>query len=120
MAVTSLVPTGLLTKQTGNKLSYLLVALVAYCAKYCLRGSSCCTARVVGQVSSGKTREVMGFNHTDLSIHIERVTFLRPVMYRPKMGRVKARKLRVKSKIFLFSKMVLDYGNRSADICLVV
>ena len=48
------------------------------------------------------------------------VTFLQPVMYRPKMGIVKARKLRVRSKIFLFSKTVQDYGNRSADIHLVV
>ena len=41
-------------------------------------------------------------------------------MYQPKMGIVKARKLGVRSKIFLFSKMVQDYGNRSADICLVM
>ena len=32
------------------------------------------------------------------------------------MGIVKARKLSVSSKIFLFSKTVKDYGNRSADI----
>ena len=47
-------------------------------------------------------------------------TFLQPVMYRPKMGIVKARKLGAKSKIFLFSKTVQDYGNRSADICRVM
>ena len=41
-------------------------------------------------------------------------------MYRPKMGIVKARKLIVSSKIILFSKTVQDYGNRSADICLVM
>ena len=41
-------------------------------------------------------------------------------MYRPKMGIVKARKLGARSKIFLFSKMVQDYENRSADICLVM
>ena len=44
-------------------------------------------------------------------------TFLH-VMYRPKMGIVKARKLGLRSKIFLFSETVQDYGNRSADICL--
>ena len=47
-------------------------------------------------------------------------TFLWPIMYKPKMGTVKARKLGVRSKIFLFSKMVHDNGNRSADICLVM
>ena len=47
-------------------------------------------------------------------------TFLRPVMCVPKMGIVKARKLGVRSKLFLFSKTVLDYGNRSADNCLVM
>ena len=36
------------------------------------------------------------------------------------MGIVKARKLGARSKIFLISKMVQDYGNRSADICLVM
>ena len=36
------------------------------------------------------------------------------------MGIVKARALIVRSKIFLLSKMVQDYGNRSADICLVM
>ena len=35
------------------------------------------------------------------------------------MGIVKTRKLSVRPKIILFSKMVQDYGNRSADICLV-
>ena len=44
-------------------------------------------------------------------------TFLH-VMYRPKMGIVKARKLGLRSKIFLFSETVQGYGNRSADICL--
>ena len=61
--------------------------------------------------------------HRDLSIHIERVLwvmFWRPVMYRPKMGIVKTRKLSVRPKIILFSKTVQDYGNRSADICLVM
>ena len=41
-------------------------------------------------------------------------------MYRPKMGIVKASKLSVRSKITLFSKTVQDYGNRLADICLVM
>ena len=41
-------------------------------------------------------------------------------MYRPKMGIVKTRKLSVRPKIILFSKTVQDYGNRSADICLVM
>ena len=41
-------------------------------------------------------------------------------MYRPKMGIVKTRKLRARPKIILFSKTVQDYGNRSADICLVM
>ena len=36
------------------------------------------------------------------------------------MGIVKARKLSVRSKIILFSKTVQDYGNRSANICLVM
>ena len=43
-----------------------------------------------------------------------------PVKYGPIMGTVKARKLSARLKIFLFSKMVQDYGNRSADICLVM
>ena len=61
--------------------------------------------------------------HRYLGIHTERVlceTFLRPVMYWPKMGTVKARKLGARSKIFLFSKTVQDCGNRSADICLII
>ena len=61
--------------------------------------------------------------HRYLSIHIERVmceAFLRHVMYRLNMGIVKARKLGLRSKIFSFSNMVQDYGNRSADICLVL
>ena len=61
--------------------------------------------------------------HRDLTIHIERVlceTFLQPVMDRPKMGVMKARKLGVRSNFFLFSKMVQDYGNRLADICPVM
>ena len=55
----------------------------------------------------------------DLYIHKERVlceTFLRPVMYCSKMGIVKARKLGVRSNIFLFSKTAQDCGNRSADM----
>ena len=36
------------------------------------------------------------------------------------MGIVKTRKLSVRPKIILFSKTVQDYGNRSADICLVM
>ena len=36
------------------------------------------------------------------------------------MGIVKARKLGLMSKIFLFSKMAKDRGNKSADICLVM
>ena len=36
------------------------------------------------------------------------------------MGIVKARKLGVRLKIFLCSKTVKDYGNRLADICLVM
>ena len=46
-------------------------------------------------------------------------TFLQPFMYQPKMGLVKARMLGERSKIFLFSKTVKDYGNRLAEICLV-
>ena len=41
-------------------------------------------------------------------------------MYQPKMEIVKARKLGVRSKIYLFSKMVQGYGNGSADIWLVM
>ena len=47
-------------------------------------------------------------------------TVLQPVMYWPKMGIVKARKLGARSKIFLFSKTGWDYENRSADICQVM
>ena len=41
--------------------------------------------------------------------------------YRP-LGTVTVgkRKFGVRAKIFLFSKMVQDYGNRSSDICLVM
>ena len=56
-------------------------------------------------------------------LNIERVlceTFLEPVVYRPKMGIMKARKLGAGSKIFLFSKTVQDCENRSDDICLVM
>ena len=48
------------------------------------------------------------------------VTLLRPFIYPPKMGIVKARKMGRRSKIFSFSKTVQDYGIRSADICLVM
>ena len=41
-------------------------------------------------------------------------------MYQPKVGIVKAKKLGARSTIFLFSKTVQDYGNRLADICLVM
>ena len=41
-------------------------------------------------------------------------------MYWPKMGTVKARKLGVRSKTFLFSKTVQGYGNRSADLGLLM
>ena len=41
-------------------------------------------------------------------------------MYRLKIGIVIARKLSVRSKIILFSETVQDYGNISADICLVM
>ena len=41
-------------------------------------------------------------------------------MYWPKMGLVEAKKLGERSKIFLFPKTVQNYGNRSADICLVM
>ena len=59
----------------------------------------------------------------NIVVYIERVlcvTFLRPSIYRHKQGMVKARKLEVRSKIFLFSKMMQVYGNRSADICPVM
>ena len=39
-------------------------------------------------------------------------------MYQFKMEIVKAAKLVVRSKIYLFSNLVQDYGNRSADIWL--
>ena len=58
----------------------------------------------------------------DLGNHIERVlreTFLWLVMHWPKMGIVKARKMDVRSKLFLLSKAVQDFGNRSAELCLV-
>ena len=42
------------------------------------------------------------------------------VLYCPKMGIVKAKKLCVRSKTLLFSKKVQDYGSRSADICTVM
>ena len=41
-------------------------------------------------------------------------------MYRPLLGMVKARKLEVKLKKMLFFKTVLDYENRSSDMCSVV
>ena len=41
-------------------------------------------------------------------------------MYRPKMEMVKAVKLSVRPKIILYSKTEQDYGNRLADICLVM
>ena len=41
-------------------------------------------------------------------------------MYPPRMGKVKTRKLSARPKIILFSETVQDYGNRSADICLVM
>ena len=47
-------------------------------------------------------------------------TFLHPIMYRPKMETVKARKLEARLKVLLFSKTVQDYGNISTDICLVM
>ena len=51
---------------------------------------------------------IVGFAYRNLRIHREDVveTYLRPVMYRPKMGIVKDRKLGVKSKIFLLSKSI--------------
>ena len=62
----------------------------------------------------------------DLRVHIERGlgdTCLQPLMNQPVMGIVETRKLGARSKIFLFSKMVLDYGNRSPkrspNLCLV-
>ena len=46
-------------------------------------------------------------------------SFLWPVIYQPKMGIVKTRKLVVWSNIF-FPKMEAYYRTRSADICLVM
>ena len=43
-------------------------------------------------------------------------TFLMPNIYLP-MATVENRKFVVRSKIFLFSKTVLDYGNLFAEIC---
>ena len=66
-------------------------------------------------------KSLTDLRHRDLST-LERVlyvTFLLPFIYRHKMGIVKAIKFSVRSKIFLFSKLVQDYGNRSADICVV-
>ena len=40
--------------------------------------------------------------------------------YVPKLGVIRTRKLGVRSKIFLCSLTVQDYGNLSADICLVM
>ena len=39
-------------------------------------------------------------------------------VYLPKMGIVKTGELSVRPKIIFFSKLVQDYGNISADICL--
>ena len=54
-------------------------------------------------------------DHRDPSIHIERA--LHEALL---WAIVKARKLGLMSKIFLFSKMAKDRGNKSADICLVM
>ena len=74
--------------------------------------------------SGYRIRLPLSLYNRDIGTHIERVlgvTFLQPIMYRPKLGIVKARKLSVRSKIFLFSKTVQDNENRSAaDICLVM
>ena len=43
-----------------------------------------------------------------------------PIMCRPKIGIVKFRKLGVSQQYFFISKMVQGYGNRSADIGLVM
>ena len=50
----------------------------------------------------------VGCAHRDFSIHIESVVggVLKAVMYQPKMGIVKARKLSVMSTIMLFSSTV--------------
>ena len=81
--------------------------------------------RLIGNLSHGnkENQDLVRIIHRDLSIPTKRVlwvTFWRPFMYRPKMGIVKTRKLSVRPKIILFSKTVQDYGNRSADICLVM
>ena len=53
-------------------------------------------------------------------LHIVCETFLRPFMYRPELGVVKARNLGVRLRVILFSKAVEDDGDRSADICLIM
>ena len=61
--------------------------------------------------------------NSDPSIHIDRVLclmFLRTFIYRPKIAIVITCKFGVRSRRFLFSKTVQDYGNRSAHICLVI
>ena len=45
---------------------------------------------------------------------------LLPVMFWPKVGVEKARKLGARLKIFLSPEMVQVYGNISADICRVM
>ena len=65
----------------------------------------------------------MDLNRRDLSIQMERVLFetcLWIDVFWPKMGIVKARKLGVRSEIFLFPKIMQGYGNRLADIRLVM
>ena len=66
-------------------------------------------------------KSLAGLRHRDLSIleSVLCVTFLLPFIFWHKMGIVKSRKFRVRSKIFLLSPMVQDYGTRSADICVV-
>ena len=62
-------------------------------------------------------------NHRNLSIHTERVLCeicLQTVMYRSKIGIVRSRMFGVRSTIFLFSRLVQDYGNRAAGVCLVI
>ena len=54
-------------------------------------------------------------DHRDPSIHIERA--LHEALL---WAIVKARKLGLMSKIFLFSKTAKDRGNKSADICQVM
>ena len=62
--------------------------------RYCWHGFGYCSHSMVG------------VDHRDFSIHIERVlcvTFLWPIMYWPKMGLVKARKFEGEVKnIFVF------------------